>query len=70
MWYSDYCVVSGRQISFGARDNIGGYDDYPGLFTRCFEYGTSLPIMRTRGSREYNDVWSYGEQVERSPRNI
>jgi alpha-D-xyloside xylohydrolase len=47
-----------------ARDNVGGYDDYPELFTRWFEYGTFLPIMRTHGSRKYNEVWSYGKQAE------
>lgn len=47
-----------------ASDNVGGYDDYPELFTRWFEYGTFLPIMRTHGSRKYNEVWSYGKQAE------
>jgi len=47
-----------------ARDNVGGYDDYPELYTRWFEYGTFLPIMRTHGSRTYNEVWSYGKQAE------
>jgi alpha-D-xyloside xylohydrolase len=47
-----------------ARDNVGGYDDYPELFTRWFEYGTFLPIMRTHGSRNYNEVWSFGKQAE------
>ncbi len=47
-----------------ARDNVGGYDDYPELYTRWFEYGTFLPIMRTHGSRNYNEVWSYGKQAE------
>ena len=47
-----------------ARENVGGYDDYPELFTRWFEYGTFLPIMRTHGSRKYNEVWSYGKQAE------
>lgn len=47
-----------------ARDNVGGYDDYPELYTRWFEYGTFLPIMRTHGSRKYNEVWSYGKQAE------
>lgn len=49
---------------FDARDNVGGYDDYPELYTRWFEYGTFLPIMRTHGSRKYNEVWSYGKQAE------
>jgi alpha-D-xyloside xylohydrolase len=47
-----------------ARDNVGGYDDYPELYTRWFEYGTFLPVMRTHGSRKYNEVWSYGKQAE------
>ena len=47
-----------------ARVNVGGYDDYPELYTRWFEYGTFLPIMRTHGSRKYNEVWSYGKQAE------
>ena len=47
-----------------ARENVGGYDDYPELFTRWFEYGTFLPVMRTHGSRKWNEVWSYGKQAE------
>jgi alpha-D-xyloside xylohydrolase len=47
-----------------ARDNVGGYDDYPELYTRWFEYGAFLPIFRAHGSRLYNEVWSYGKQAE------
>ncbi|AXC10848.1 Alpha-xylosidase [Acidisarcina polymorpha] len=47
-----------------ARDTVGGYDDYPELYTRWFEYATFLPIFRTHGSRTYNEVWSYGHQAE------
>jgi alpha-D-xyloside xylohydrolase len=47
-----------------ARGNVGGYVDYPELYTRWFEYGTFLPIMRTHGSRTHNEVWSYGRQAE------
>jgi alpha-D-xyloside xylohydrolase len=47
-----------------ARDNIGGYEDYPELYTRWFEYGSFLPIFRTHGSRLYNEVWSYGKAAE------
>jgi alpha-D-xyloside xylohydrolase len=46
------------------RDNVGDYDDYPELYTRWFEYATFLPIMRTHGSRRYNEVWSYGPQAD------
>jgi len=37
--------------SFDARANVGGYDDYPELYTRWFQYATFLPIMRAHGSR-------------------
>ena len=47
-----------------ARANVGGYDDYPELYTRWFQYATFLPIFRTHGSRRYNEVWSYGKQAE------
>ena len=43
---------------------MGGYDDYPELYTRWFQYATFLPIMRTHGSRLANEVWSYGKQAE------
>ncbi|MGA8730143.1 MAG: glycoside hydrolase family 31 protein [Terracidiphilus sp.] len=47
-----------------ARANVGGYDDYPELYTRWFQYATFLPIFRSHGSRRYNEVWSYGKQAE------
>jgi alpha-D-xyloside xylohydrolase len=47
-----------------ARDNVGGYDDYPELYTRWFEYAAFLPIFRTHGSRRFNEVWSYGKAAE------
>jgi len=47
-----------------ARAEVGGYDDYPELYTRWFQYATFLPIMRTHGSRPQNEVWSYGKQAE------
>ena len=47
-----------------ARDNVGGYDDYPELYTRWFEYAAFLPIFRAHGSRRWNEVWSYGKQAE------
>jgi alpha-D-xyloside xylohydrolase len=46
------------------RWNVGGYDDFPELYTRWFEYATFLPIMRSHGSRVQNEVWSYGKQAE------
>ena len=47
-----------------ARDNVGGYDDYPELYTRWFEYGVFQPNFRSHGSRKQNEVWSYGKQAE------
>jgi len=47
-----------------ARDNVGGYDDYPELYARWFEYAAFLPIFRTHGSRNSNEVWSYGKAAE------
>lgn len=47
-----------------ARGNVGGYDDYPELYTRWFEYATFLPVFRTHGSRKDNEVWSYGKAAE------
>ncbi len=50
--------------SSDAREDVGGYDDYPELYTRWFEYAAFLPIFRAHGSRLYNEVWSYGKQAE------
>ncbi len=47
-----------------ARANVGGYDDYPELYTRWFQYAAFLPIFRAHGSRVTNEVWSYGKQAE------
>ena len=47
-----------------ARQNVGGYDDYPELYTRWFQYAAFLPIFRSHGSRPANEVWSYGSQAE------
>ena len=47
-----------------ARANVGGYDDYPELYVRWFEYGAFQPNFRSHGSRPQNEVWSYGKQAE------
>jgi alpha-D-xyloside xylohydrolase len=47
-----------------ARANVGGYDDYPELYTRWFQYAAFLPIFRTHGSRTANEVWSYGKEAQ------
>jgi alpha-D-xyloside xylohydrolase len=46
------------------RDNVGYYDDYPELYTRWYEYGVFQPNFRTHGSRNHNEVWSYGKEAE------
>ena len=48
----------------GARDVVGQDDDYPELFTRWFEYGTFLPILRIHGERKHTEIWAYGPQAE------
>jgi alpha-D-xyloside xylohydrolase len=47
-----------------ARANVGGYDDYPELYVRWFQYATFQPNMRAHGSRNFNEVWSYGKEAE------
>jgi alpha-D-xyloside xylohydrolase len=47
-----------------ARDNVNHYDDYPELYVRWFEYGAFQPNFRTHGTRNHNEVWSYGKQAE------
>ena len=47
-----------------ARDVVGGYDDYPELYVRWYEYGVFQPNFRTHGTRPHNEVWSYGKQAE------
>jgi alpha-D-xyloside xylohydrolase len=47
-----------------ARAEVGGYDDYPELYVRWYEYGVFQPNFRTHGTRPQNEVWSYGKQAE------
>jgi alpha-D-xyloside xylohydrolase len=47
-----------------ARAEVKGYDDYPELYVRWFEYGAFQPNFRSHGSRPENEVWSYGRQAE------
>lgn len=47
-----------------ARGTVGGYDDYPELYVRWYEYGAFQPNFRTHGTRPYNEIWSYGKQAE------
>jgi alpha-D-xyloside xylohydrolase len=47
-----------------ARATVGGYDDYPDLYVRWFQYATFEPIFRTHGTRAFNEPWSYGKQAE------
>jgi alpha-D-xyloside xylohydrolase len=47
-----------------ARENVHHDDDYPELYVRWFQYATFQPNMRAHGSRNFNEVWSYGKQAE------
>jgi alpha-D-xyloside xylohydrolase len=47
-----------------ARAVIGGYDDYPELFARWFQYGTFTPTLRVHGMRKATEVWAYGKAAE------
>ena len=47
-----------------ARENVGHNDDYPELYVRWYEWGAFQPNFRTHGTREHNEVWSYGAQAE------
>jgi alpha-D-xyloside xylohydrolase len=47
-----------------ARENVNGYEDYPELFVRWYQWGAFQPIMRAHGERTHNEVWSYGKQAE------
>ncbi|RAK51099.1 TIM-barrel domain-containing protein [Phenylobacterium deserti] len=47
-----------------ARESVGGYEDYPELFVRWFQYGTFTPTLRIHGLRKHSEVWSYGKDAE------
>ena len=47
-----------------ARETVHHNDDYPELYTRWYEWGAFQPNFRTHGTREHNEVWSYGSQAE------
>lgn len=46
------------------KDNVNGYEDYPELFVRWFQWGAFQPVMRAHGERAHNEVWSYGKEAE------
>lgn len=47
-----------------AKENVEGYEDYPELFVRWFQWGAFQPVMRAHGERMHNEVWAYGKQAE------
>jgi len=47
-----------------AREVVGGYDDYPELLARWFQYGTFTPTLRVHGLRKKVEVWEYGRGAE------
>ncbi|UWZ81674.1 glycoside hydrolase family 31 protein [Occallatibacter riparius] len=46
------------------RGTVDGYEDYPELFVRWFQWGAFQPVMRAHGERDHNEVWSYGKEAE------
>jgi alpha-D-xyloside xylohydrolase len=48
----------------GALDNVDGYEDYPELFVRWFQWGAFQPVMRAHGERKHNEVWAYGKEAQ------
>jgi alpha-glucosidase/alpha-D-xyloside xylohydrolase len=47
-----------------ALENVDGYEDYPELFVRWFQWGAFQPVMRAHGERMHNEVWAYGKQAQ------
>jgi alpha-D-xyloside xylohydrolase len=45
--------------------NTKSAPDYPELYVRWFQFGAFCPIFRAHGSRETNEVWSYGPDAEK-----
>ena len=43
----------------------GSLADYPELYTRWFQFGAFCPTFRAHGTRDENEVWSYGKEVEK-----
>lgn len=39
-------------------------ENYPELYIRWFEFSVFCPIFRAHGSREENEIWSYGKEAE------
>ena len=63
--YSNYHAAHKPLIGASdAGDNVDGYEDYPELFVRWFQWGAFQPVMRAHGERMHNEVWSYGKQAE------
>ena len=50
--------------SSDVKETVSGYEDYPELFVRWFEWGVFQPVMRAHGERKHNEVWSFGKQAE------
>lgn len=39
--------------------------EYPELYVRWFEFSVFCPVLRAHGSRETNEIWSFGPDAER-----
>ncbi len=47
-----------------ARKVVGDYDDYVELYVRWFQFGAFCPTFRAHGTRDANEIWSYGRRAE------
>lgn len=50
------------------KDHYAGFpyyfEDYVELYVRWFQYGALCPTFRAHGTRDENEVWSYGPEAE------
>lgn len=48
----------------GSTEGVVLSDEFPELYVRWFQFGAFSPIFRAHGTRDENEVWSYGEAQE------
>ena len=49
----------------GSSHGVVTSKEYSELYIRWFQFGAFCPIFRTHGTRDENEVWSYGEEAEK-----
>jgi len=48
----------------GCVDETITKENYPELYIRWFEFSVFCPVLRAHGSRDQNEIWSYGKEAE------